>query len=382
MNSIKQFILLFSLICNTAAAQSIDLKQILLKQGMENIAVGENQTHHILVLQNSTWRLQGVGLRNLIEALPTLNKPIQLVVLDNNIPQLTLTQQGTGQDSQWKSSYFMKPEVWQTVKDLPKSNKSIFKFDVVLYPEIAFRNIKLDKMYDWLVNLSPAIEFSAWKGMLFTGQVILPIVNQYGEQYSSVRLGYLTVAQQLRLPHAWMLKATIGNFNQNRWGVDMKVFKPFANERWAIDGQLGLTGNSAFYDHQWNYSLPKRVTGSIGAQYYNPRYNVQAKLKAARYIAGDYGVRGDVMRHFRHTTIGFYGLKTDKGSWNGGFYFTIALPPYKQARKRVRFTTAPYFDIEYNAGADAYYGRSYQTAPTENVSNGNFNPFFIERELK
>lgn len=108
---------------------------------------------------------------------------------------------------------------------------------------------------------------------------------------------------------------------------------------------------------------------------------MQCMINGGRYLAGDYGARMDVMRHFRYSTIGFYAVKTNKSVWNGGFCFTIALPPYTQKRSRVRVTTAGYFNFEYSAEANFYYGQMYKTSPKENLSEGNFNPFFIKSEL-
>lgn len=375
-------LLLLLLFPSITSAQTKEImEKVLLDNGMENVSCMENDSVCILTLENNVWRINGVGLQHIITQLPERSKPVRIILVENNIPQVMLSAaQSNGNTKNWTVSYNLDKE-WKKISHQKKQNSSLFKFDLVVYPDIAFRNIKLERMYDWLVNISPAIEFSAWKGMKFTGQVIFPLVNQYGEQYKEIRPGFLTLSQQVRLPSQWFAKATVGIFDQNRWGADLKVFHPFRNERFALRMQAGLTGASSFQQWQWYYSTPKRITYSLGTQYYNPRYNVQCNLSAGRYLAGDYGARADLMRHFRYTTIGFFGIKTNRSEWNGGFYFTIALPPYKQKRNRVRVTTAPYFDIEYNQGADFYYGKTYKTDPGENPSHSNFNPYFIKSEI-
>lgn len=358
------------------------MKKALTEAGIENVVCVENDSVYILTIENNIWKLKGTGLQAIIRQLPPYHKPVRIIVLDNAIPRflISLPVSDNKALSDVSVSYRINP-YWDVVKHDRKDNSSSFKVDIVVYPEISFRNIKLEKMYDWLVNLSPAIEFSAWKGMKFTGQVIFPLVNQYGEQYKQIRPGYITVSQQVRFPYNWFAKVTTGIFNQDRWGMDLKLFRPLTNQRFALKMQAGLTGASSFWNWQWYYSVPERLTWSIGGQYYNPRYNVQCQVSTGRYLAGDYGMRVDMMRHFRHSTVGFYGLKTNKSNMNGGFYITVALPPYKQKRNKIRITTAGYFNLEYNAGADFYYGRIYKTDPGENVSQENFNPFFIKSEL-
>lgn len=351
---------------------------------MENISCIETDSSYIVTLENTVYRLRGSGLQTIISHLPAMDKPVQVILLKNNVPLLLLASPSTEENTRpasWRVSYRL-DETWKEVSRRPRSESSLFRFDLVFYPEIHFRNIRLDRIYDWLVNLSPALEFSAWRGMKFTGQVIFPIVNQYGEKYKQIRPGFVTVSQAVRLPRQWFGKVTVGLFDENRWGADLKVFHPLRNEHFALYGEAGLTGASSFYNWEWYYSLPKRFTGRVGAQYYYARYNVQCNVTAARYLAGDYGGRIDLMRHFRYTTIGFYGLKTNKSDWNGGFFFAIALPPYKQKRSRVRVTTAPYIRAEYNTNADFYYGRSYCTSPDETPARYNLNPWFIKSEWK
>lgn len=351
--------------------------EILNRLELENIRCWDNDTICVLSFEDNIHKLRDVGIQSIIRQLPDMQKTVYIVLLHNGTPELLLfSVSGKNNPKEWKVSYYT-DKYWNEIKQFNESNSSLFKFELVFYPEIKFRNIKLEKMYDWMVNISPAIQFSAWKGMLFTGQVIFPVVNQYGEQYSQIRPGILAVSQRLRLPLRLFVKTTVGTFTRDRWGVDLKLFHPLKNERFAFRAQAGLTGSSTWWKWNWYYSSPKRLTWSLGGQYYNPRYQVQTMLHVSRYLAGDHGVRMDMMRHFRYTTIGLYGLKTNKSSWNGGFYFSVALPPYKRKHNKIRVATADYFTMEYNAKVESYYGNSYKTSPDENFSKDNLNPYYI-----
>ena len=79
-----------------------------------------------------------------------------------------------------------------------------------MYPELLFRNYILSKVYEIVVNVSPAIEVSLWKGMKLTGQVIFPIYNDYGQRYKQIRPGFVTLSQTVRLPQRTFLTASVG----------------------------------------------------------------------------------------------------------------------------------------------------------------------------
>lgn len=116
------------------------------------------------------------------------------------------------------------------------------------------------------------------------------------------------------------------------------------------------------------------MNAALKASVYEPRFNLQFDLQAARYLYGDYGVRGDCTRHFGEYAIGVYGMYTD-GEINGGFHFAIPLPGKKWSRNRgVRVRQADYFAMEYSMEswgryADEKMGETYRTRPDENRSN-------------
>lgn len=67
-------------------------------------------------------------------------------------------------------------------------------------------------------------------------------------------------------------------------------------------------------------------------------------------LAGDIGVRADMTRHFKRTSIGFYVMKNDRDNVDGGFHFSILIPPMKLKRGRhIRVAPAKYFNLEYKA---------------------------------
>jgi hypothetical protein len=286
----------------------------------------------------------------------------------------------------WSISYEL-GDSWDQVKDEEKRNASLYKIDVVLYPEFSFQNYRLSRVYDILLNLSPAIEVSFWKGMKLTAQVIIPIVNDYGMLYDEVRPGFVTLSQSIRLPKRTFMTTSIGLFNNFRWGIDAKAKHFLIDERFSLEGRIGYTGRGYFQN--WAYYHGKKwiLTGNLGGNFYWPKYNTQFSLKGERYLEGEYGIRFDMIRHFRYTSIGFYAMKVEhagNNGLNGGFRFQIALPPYKYKRKGYtpRIVTSKNMGVSYNAGNERTYGKGYKSQASDNMMQDNsFNPYFIKSEL-
>ena len=261
----------------------------------------------------------------------------------------------------------------------------MFKVDVVVYPEVSLKNLIITQIYQVLFNLSPAVEVSFWKGMKLTAQVVIPVYNDgYGRRAGKVHPGFLTLQQTVRLPYNIWVTGTLGMFNAERYGGDLRLLHTFKDERFSVEGRIGLTATQRWDGFEWTYGTKTRMTWALGANFYYPHYNVQASLKVEQYLLGEKGVRFDLIRHFRYASIGFYAMKAEGASANGGFRFQVALPPYKYKRKGYipRVTPSKNMGIAYNAGNEQYYYRGYRANPGENImQNNSFNPYFIKSEL-
>nr|WP_300693215.1 hypothetical protein [uncultured Bacteroides sp.] len=320
-------------------------------------------------------------------------KPCRIIVLDNNVPQLSLYYKPIIGDTvpeanrrDWDVSYDL-GGAWKQARRVKRENSSLFKVDVVVYPELKLKNLVITQVYQVLFNLNPAIEISLWNGMKVTGQVIIPIYNEYGVSYEQVRQGYVTLSQSVRLPYNLFLTATIGAFNNYRWGGTLDVKHVFKDERFSVQGRVGYTGRSRFENWRWKVSPLKRVTWYLGGDFYWPEYNTAFSLKVEQYLLGEKGIRFDMVRNFRYASIGFYGMKVQNAGnkgYNGGFRFQIALPPYKYKRRGYipRVLPSEYFGMSYNAGNEQYYGRSFNPRVDDNMATENsFNPYYIKSEL-
>ncbi len=368
----------------------------LVKLGFENVSWTESENERIYVMENIAYRLNGIGIGKAVDVVQTLGLPEQkscrLIFLDNNVPQISLCYKPILGDSvpeanrsDWKVSYDLGADGMKAIKG-KKKNSSLFKVDVVIYPELSFKNLILTQVYQVLFNLCPAIEVSLWNGMKLTGQIVIPIYNDYGSRYDKIHQGYVGLTQSFRLPQNIFVTASVGTFNINRWGIDVRAKRPFKDERFFAEGRIGYTGYSAFENWRWQVGNLKRLTWNIGGGFYWDQYNTQFSVKLEQYLLGEKGVRFDMTRYFRYAAIGFYAMKVDvpyNNGVNGGFRFQIALPPFKNKRKGyLRVTPSKSFGIVYNAANEQYYGKSYSPQLGNTIMQENsFNPYFIKSEL-
>lgn len=368
----------------------------LAQMGFENVGWSEDSKERVYVMENVAYRLNGVGIGKAVDVVQRIGlpdkKPCRLIFLDNNVPQISLYYQPIIGDSvpdanraDWDVSYDL-GDNWRSLTKGKKANSSLFKVDVVVYPELSLKNLIINQIYQALFNLSPAIEVSLWKGMKLTGQMVIPIYNDgYGSLADKVHPGFITLAQTVRLPYNTFGTLTAGTFNGGRYGADLSLqHHLLKDQRFSIEGRISLTATQYWDGFNFNYGTKTRLTWSLGGSFYWPRYNVQASLKAEQYMLGEKGVRFDMIRHFRYTSIGFYAMKAEGAKSNGGFRIQVALPPYRYKRKGYipRVTPSRNMGIAYNAGNERYYYKGFRSNPSDNIMEANrYNPYFIKSEL-
>ena len=319
-------------------------------------------------------------------------KPCRIVVLDNNVPQISLYYRPIIGDSvpevsrsDWDVSYDL-GKSWREARKVKRKNSSLFKVDILVYPQLYFKNVIITQVYQVCFELNPYVEVSLWKGARLTAQMIFPVYNDgYYHEMENIRPGYLTLEQTVRLPYNIWMRGVVGVFDTRTYGGEISFFHPFKDERFSVEGKVGLVGEGYFDDmNSFIYNGKKDWYWSVGGNFYWPRFNTQFKLRAEQYLLKEKGVRFDMIRHFRYCSIGFYALKARHVKSNGGFRLIVALPPYKYKRKGYipRVSTTPGTGFSYNAGNEAnYYLMPYATLQENIFRDNQYNPYFIESEL-
>ena len=369
----------------------------LVRLGFENVRWAENEVEIIYSIENSVYKIQETGIAKAIQTIQEQglsgNKRCKVIVTRQEIPEISLTYEpldkGTTNTTKWQASYDL-GNSWKEVKKGKKKNNSRYKVDILVYPSFSFQNMDITKIYQVMFSLNPAIEVSFWPGMKLTGQVILPLIVDtegyaaYSPLYKKVRPGFITLAQRFRLPFNIKGKATLGFFNQDQYGLDLQLFRPFKDERFSVEAQVGYTGWGYWDGFALKYNDQYQWTWSVGGNFFWPRYDVQFSLKAQQYLLGERGVRFDMVRHFKYASVGFYAMKGKEANSNGGFLFQVALPPYKQKRHKYipRISSSMNMGIMYNAGNERVYYRQHRTETSDKLMEENgFNPKYIENKL-
>lgn len=369
----------------------------LIRLGFENVRWTENDNERIYTVENNVYKANGVGIAKAIETIQKSGLPVgkqcKVIVTNFDIPEIALTYHPSVCDTiaeeglkNWQTSYEI-GDSWREVKGEKKQNSSQFKVDIVVYPQLSYKNLIITQIYQVLFTLNPAVEVSLWSGSKLTGQVIVSIYNDgYGSFYDKVHPGFITLSQRFRLPFNIKGKVTVGYFNADRYGMDLTLFYPFKDERFSLDGRIGATGIGYWDGFMLHYDKDLSLTWSVGANFYWPKYNTQFSLKGEQYILQEKGIKFEMIRHFRYASVGFYAMKAQHANSNGGFRFQILLPPYKYKRFKNKYiprvNTSYNMGIAYNAGNEQLYYRQYRSETDENIMNNNrFNPFFIKSEI-
>ena len=351
----------FSAISISVRAQVAEKLQQL---GMENIQIATDGDNTTVAFEDNMYRgtYRGIG-KAIVAAIEGMYRgDLQMVVLEQSIPQLCITLSGETV-TEYKEKRITIGEVYRQMGisyDTDKAmgilkkahktlNSSAGKVDIVIYPEVKLANSSLDRLYTYYINLAPAVEMALWKGAELTAQVVFPLATNLQGQYKKIRPGVIALSQEFYLGKGFLGRVAAGNFTNNRMGVQAEMKYRTANGRLELGAVAGSTVQSILTnDEGWYISRKQRFNAALKASVYEPRFNLQFDLQAARYLYGDYGVRGDCTRHFGEYAIGVYGMYTD-GEINGGFHFAIPLPGKKWSRNRgIRVRQADYFAMEYS----------------------------------
>lgn len=380
----------------------------LVEAGFANVRAVETSEFTAFTVENDYYKIPAEGFARAVQILEGSgldeSKPVKLIGTSCKVPEVTITYDpGTGS---WRTTKRLDAS-WDAVRRQPLLGDSFGKVDITVYPQVSLKNLIITQVYQSLWDLSPALETSLWPGGKISLQVKVPLFNDgYGTGESLIHPGFLTVSQRFRDP--WHLnifgKLTAGVFNSSRYGVALELAYWFPNERFWVDTKLGyldlirfgLSGNSGaecplpaglegFWTHP-NATNDFDFVWNLAVNYYNPALQTQFLLRAERFLLGDVGFKFEMIRHFRHCSVGFYAMKgLDRGAHtNGGFRFQIALPPYRQARHGYvpRLTTSGQMGSSYNANNEQYYYREFRSEASDNIISKNyFNPYYIDRML-
>ena len=246
--------------------------------------------------------------------------------------------------------------------------------------ELSYGDVNFLRLYNVLLNLTPGTKWHIGHDWMLAGQVYVPVANYgYGERMNMIRLNMAVLSKQLHFDGAGQhLKLSGGLFGKERMGFDVKWMWP-VNSWLLFMAQAGMTGHWVLgVDTKGNsekeFGKDWRFTGIVGLKVYIKKWETEFQLSGGRYLNEKMGGQIDIMRHFKHCTVGIYGQLHQKDQSDhysnhteaGGFKVIMMLPPYKKSKRKVVFRPASNFRLTYNAQADGVSMKMYETDPEEN----------------
>lgn len=262
--------------------------------------------------------------------------------------------------------------------------------------ELNYADINYLRLYDVLINITPGVKWHLGKDWQIAGQVYMPLVNDgYADRYNMIRLNMADISKEVHFSHAKQhFKFTAGLFGFERYGGDIRWMYPInswlmVNARvglvnhWALGFDIHGATESEFQHDSWS------KFGIAGASVWLNPWSTEFRVSGGRYMNGDNGVEGEIIRHFNHCSVSLFAQHHERyqstGGSNvnsGGFRVIMMIPPYKKSHERVVFRPASNFRLTYNAQSDGYSMKKYTTDPEENErtlpmrlpwGTGNFN---------
>ncbi|MDR0891005.1 MAG: YjbH domain-containing protein [Mediterranea sp.] len=394
------FLLLISIWPLRTIAQQELVKETLKRLQMENIQVGEKSDTLIAAFETTVYRSNyhalGLAIQGLLE-MPDIST-LQLVLLDNALPQLCVTLPAA-LIKEYKDGKIGLLEVYRqmqmstsgmtsamhTLRGNHRERSTFGKIDFVVYPGVTLINNVTYKLYRAGFELQPAVEAQLWKGASIRLQVCFPIVNNEGGSWDQIRPGYLTLRQNFLIDRHWQGFVTGGNFSNSRIGVAGGIGYYSSNRRWRVEAEGGLTGMSHLYGKDPGISPWRRVDGRIRVGGYIPLLNTWIDMDGGRFVYGDYGMRGTLSRYFGEYIVGIYAMYTGNNK-NYGFHFSIPLPGKRRSRHAVRVMLPRQFSYQYSMQSGPDYTRkalgiNYSTEPKATTNARFWQPDYIRYYL-
>ncbi|MAE86568.1 MAG: hypothetical protein CMB80_27790 [Flammeovirgaceae bacterium] len=362
MKKLPFLLLLFS-ITSPLFGQEQPIIDWMTTTGFENVqCLRKNDTLYI-GYENRVFRYEVAALKEIVSNLP-INDQVKALVLFpkyQNIPivQITLPLPL----SKEHASFSFEHNLWKSsgVHAAETINKSYLKADISIGPYIYATQIgNYDDAIKIELDAAPTMHLQLTKGLKFTGQLLVPVINNYSED--GIRPGVITLEQSVRLPWNVFATASIGHYNPRRYGARLNAVKFTKDGMFGLGTTLGYTQLSnisgeplsEFYE---DYpAIIARVNGSF-------RWLEQDLIINASYgtfLYEDLGYKVEAVRQFGEAQIGVHAIKTSLIS-NAGFSLLLPIPTKKyRPIKHVRLRTERYLKYQYRFRGQTFGGKELQ----------------------
>lgn len=384
--------------------------EALCKKGYENVRAcqRDNKTLYLSIedrMYRNTYKGVAEALKTVMETVHGQDVNLEIVFTEYGQPDLHIAINSSAVSSYVPGTSTMAQladvisidrktdEAWRVLnKDKAKTEQKAFgKVDFVVYPQLMLSNTLTEAhLYDYSININPAIEMQLWRGAKFTAQAIFPIGRNMNGQFRKVRPGVIALSQHFDLTHGFKAAISAGNFTDNRMGLDVAALWRSPNGRIEAGANAGATVQSIVTNEEgWHISTKKRYTGNVHVSYFIAPLQSSVMLTGEHHVYGDNSLRCDLKRYFANCSFGVYAMRVN-GEYNIGATGSIPLFPRRYARnKGFRIRAAHSWDMLYSMkssfGGKAFNtqpGRNYMTSTDENSIHNFRQPDYVKTYLK
>ncbi|MCX7797842.1 MAG: YjbH domain-containing protein [Melioribacter sp.] len=393
--------LIFLILPYSLDASSLDIQIInaLKEKGFENIFVRVYSTKITVIFENRIYRYNVDALICVMQIISNYKdiSMVQIFITENKLPYILLKYNNHDYNDylnkkislltfkdRLEVSYCNVNEELEKNGEFNYTNNSTGKIDIVLLPIFRGQFGDFDNPVRAQLNIIPEISTSLWRGAQIIIQTIFPIYNEFPGEGNYVRPGIISLSQNIIFDRNCFISLSAGYFSDNRYGVDMTLRKIFFNGKLMFGMNTGYTGYLSSYDKKILYSELYLWTGNISFDYRINSYDLNLGLTLGKFLYGDKSIRVDINRQFGEVEIGFFYAQSTSGAKNGGFNFSVPIPPSNYSKSSIiRVRPVEYFRWEYKVRGEisSMIGVSYNTGNSFLWKLKKYNPNFLYKTI-
>lgn len=375
------------------------LSNELIRHGFENVSVKIENSTLIIGYENRRYRFEPAGMARLIEIVDKFvdqGTTVRLILHFQQVPMIIaefpievyrLLKNQSIDQTEFSSFLNIHSNVTQGSSENDEvRNSSLYKADIAVIPHVRTQFGDFDRPVQANFNLIPELNIQLTKGLSIKSQVLIPVFNNFLIQEQAetrIRPGINTLNFLTRLEDNFFIRVSGGFFNRERVGLDSEIKKYFGKNRWAIGINAGYTGYHSFTPKISEYfEEDTYLTALISVEYFYQPYDLTMRVLAGNFLYNDLAIRADILRQFGEVNIGFFTTMNNRSQWNGGFNFSIPLPPRKHLKiNYIRLRQADSFKWEYRARGFTSDARFVSTGLEIYDVMQEYNPEFFKKRL-
>ena len=373
-----RFIGFLFLMFTTSFVAQEELAKKMVSLGYENVRVFTKNDELYVGYENNRYRFEGDALEEVLKTLSesnvVVNQPTHLLIYNTGLPVvyfnipfkvLSSIQNKNYSETDTKSIYasLNVAKLESVYKEHRPYNNSFYKFDFQLGFHLDYQLGNFDNGVKEKLYARPNMQTVFGHGTQLNASYQMVIINDLNNQFYS-RPYMVVLSQDFKLPYNGFINASLGYFQFNRFGYNIRFDKLLQEEAFHVSFNYGMTRYS-YLDEE---VIP--IYNSNQQSFYNAtlnyrwrKHDVDIRLNYGTFMQNDLGYHFSVSRQFEEKFVHLFYKKTNLGDV-GGFGFIATLPQKKYMKpKKIRARLADNFKLNYN-----YFGnsiaRSYDTGPS------------------